>query len=241
MRTSPSSERLGLRALVLASAIASASACAPAPMDAGNGSRGGSTGSGSGGSTGSGGSASSGSGGSSSSGSGGSSSSGTGGSSSGSGGSSMSGSGGARNGGTTGSGGTMAGSGGASGMGGTMAPRDGGAMETGGGADMGGPAAPTFTMVYSMYIGPTCGTCHSMATAGNHKGVVLANKAAAFMTMNAVAGTIVAGNAANSNLVKLLQNMGTGTAKRMPPGGTLATAAQIKLVSDWINAGAMDN
>jgi hypothetical protein len=236
MRISNSSDRLGLRALVLASAMVSASACAPAPMDAGGANNGGSSGSGSGGSggsapSGSGGSAPSGSGGSAPSGSGGSAPSGSGGSGQGSGGM------GARTGGTTGNPGT----GGTTmmGTGGTTMPRpDAGGMETGGGADTMAPAGVTFTMVYTSIFGSmTCNGCHNMTRGG----VNFSTKAMAHSTLMAKAGAVMPNMADNSNLVKLLLNMGTGTARRMPPAGNLLMAPQVDMVKAWINAGAKND
>lgn len=46
---------------------------------------------------------------------------------------------------------------------------------------------------------------------------------------------IVPGDAANSNLVKLIQ------ASKMPKRGDKLTAEQLQLIIDWINAGAQNN
>jgi hypothetical protein len=46
----------------------------------------------------------------------------------------------------------------------------------------------------------------------------------------------VAGNGANSPLVKLLQ----ATSGYMPPSGKLSDS-EIQIIIDWINAGAKDN
>jgi hypothetical protein len=216
-------------------------ACAPAPMDAGDGS-GGSSGSGGsrsggsgsggaspGGSGGSGGSSASGGsgGGTSSGGSGASSggSSGSGGASSGG----VSGSGGARSGGTSGSGGAGSGSGGGGGSATGGASGSGGKTGDAGAGDV-AAGTVTFTQLYTEIFSVTCAgaNCHNPGTSD---GISFKDKATAYKSL--VPKTTA------SILVGRLES--TDVAKRMPKGKPALSPALIQKVKDWIAAGAKDD
>jgi hypothetical protein len=234
-----------LAALFLGSALTLA-ACAPAPMDAGNGggSSGGSSGSNSGGSSGgsnsggsSGGSNSGGSsGGSNSGGSSGSSNSGGSSGSSNSGGSSGSSSGGS-SGGSKSGGSSGSSSGGSSGSssGGSSGSSSGGSS---GMADAGPPAAggQTFTDLYTSVLKPNCTPCHDVA----HDKIIMKDKAMAFATLTGTAGIVMAGMPDKSKLVTEITPQG-GKPPAMPKMKTPLSMADVDKVKAWITAGAKDD
>jgi hypothetical protein len=146
-----------------------------------------------------------------------------------------------------------AGTGGGAGMGAAGAN---GKAGTGGGAGSGAPdggttsdagagdggTAPTFTMVYNLIMGPTpmvpassCagGPCHR--DPGSGKGLEhmdMNTKASAYTSAKKY---VVVGN---PNSSKLYTEINSGA---MPEGKPKLPANLIKLVADWIRAGALDN
>lgn len=108
-----------------------------------------------------------------------------------------------------------------------------------------GPVEPTLSSLQTSIFSRTCanGRCHSGARpsaglsleAGKTHGqlVGVASTSAAGQTR------VVAGNAAESLLVKLLKAPSNGVA-RMPVGGSL-TAAEIAAVEAWVAAGAKND
>lgn len=204
----------------------------------GSGGKGGSGGSGSGGSSGKGGSGGSdgkgGSGG----------SDGKGGS--GSGGSDGKGGSGGGTGGKGGSGGSgaMGGMGGGSAMGGMGGTAAGGMGGTAAGG-MGGTAAEvTFTMVFDTILSKAKGTamgctggCHSSPQ--GDAGVDFSDKTKAYASLtNTNEPMVVAGNAMQSKLYKVLV---PGGSPMMPKGQSPLSADRVKLIADWINAGAKND
>jgi hypothetical protein len=102
---------------------------------------------------------------------------------------------------------------------------------------------PTFTMVHSMLM-MRCGGCHGAAGM-----LMLGAKDAAYTALMADAAgmgcsgmkRVAPGMPAMSVLVMALKMNGCRmTATRMPPTGALPDA-DIKMVEDWITAGAMNN
>jgi hypothetical protein len=150
-------------------------------------------------------------------------------------------------GGTAGSAGS-AGSAGAAGGAGTAGR--GGMGGNAGGSGMGGMggagAAATFTEVYAiimMKCGGGASGCHVTGGSGMLR---MPNKAMARMALVGVASEecqgemrVVAGNAANSTLIKAIE--GTACVQRMPQGRAALTADEIAKFKSWVNAGAMDN
>ncbi|MDX2024376.1 MAG: hypothetical protein SF187_29305 [Deltaproteobacteria bacterium] len=198
----------------------------------GSGGSGGDGGDGGGSSSGGkGGNASGGKGGSANGGSGGSASGGSGGTSAGGGGGTASGgSGGAAGGAGGGSGGAAGGAGGAGGTGGAA-----------GGA--GGSAAPTFKMIYDTILSKTAsaanvgcvgGQCHNVV----HKGVIFEAGGGATAAYNSLKNAMkfVAGNPNMSVIYNEVKN------KEMPKDANAKLSdAQVKMIEDWIKAGALNN
>lgn len=108
---------------------------------------------------------------------------------------------------------------------------------------------PTFTNVYTTVIQGTCTSCH---TAGHSTGLDLSSKAAAYSNLvNKAAGTggttscagktrVTPSAVAASLLFKKIDHS-TDCGNPMPLGGTKLSADKIKLVGDWISAGAKDD
>ncbi len=116
-----------------------------------------------------------------------------------------------------------------------------------------GPAASTFTQVYSDIISPICVTCHNPQGIGVSMGHLdMSTKALAFSDLVGVEamgtqcggmGTrVVAGSAGTSIL---FEKVDPGTpapcGSKMPLGLTPLTTAQADEIQSWINAGAMNN
>ncbi|HXU64953.1 MAG TPA: hypothetical protein VN962_24815 [Polyangia bacterium] len=132
------------------------------------------------------------------------------------------GSGGSASGGTTGAGGTRA-TGGTTGSGGS-----GGVKGTGGSGGSSGTA--TFTQIYTQILSVSCAgsQCHNP---GSQKGISFSSQSTAY---SAVKSRVTAGNATGSSFYSTV-NSGS-----MPPTGKLP-AAQLQMIADWINAGALNN
>jgi hypothetical protein len=141
-------------------------------------------------------------------------------------------------GGSVGTGGSM-GTGGAKGMGGSGAGGSTGKEDAGSGGASG--SAPTFSDVYDqiMAMTPTVpvsscwGPCH--AGPGARDALAKINMTTKALAWTGVMKTVVPGNAATS---KLYTDLATG---KMPQKKPKLPANLIKLVADWINAGAMNN
>lgn len=97
-----------------------------------------------------------------------------------------------------------------------------------GGTVPGGAAAltPTFQSVFTKIIQPKCMGCHD----GTPSALMLT-------TYNQVRAQVVPGNPGTSDLYLSI----TRTTDRMPRGGAALSAEELKAVSDWIVAGAMNN
>ena len=116
-------------------------------------------------------------------------------------------------------------------------------------ADASTSTDPTFTNGYTTVIQGTCTSCH---TAGHSTGLVRSNKAAAYSNLvNKAAGTggttscagrtrVTPSAVAASLLFKKIDHS-TDCGNPMPLGGGKLSADKIKLVGDWISAGAKDD
>jgi len=143
-------------------------------------------------------------------------------------------------GGTTGNTGGSMGTGGSMSTGGSSGNADGGPKDSGGG-DMGGGGAnmAAFMTLYDTLIKPKCGpACH---ITGNNGGLMMPNAMAAYTNLvNKMASNttckmmrVVPGDPTMSVLSKKVSGTMCGT--RMPAGGKpVLTAAEIKMIDDWI-------
>lgn len=103
----------------------------------------------------------------------------------------------------------------------------GGVTGTGGA----GGAAPTFTQIYNQILIVYCAgsNCHDP---GSQKGVGFSTQAGAY---SSVMSLVTPGNGAGSSFYMTV-NGGS-----MPPGGPKLSAANLALISAWIDAGALNN
>jgi len=141
---------------------------------------------------------------------------------------------------TGGSGGSTGGSGGGGSGGAKM---DGGAGMgggDGGGGASGGASMAGFMAVYTGVIMPKCGPCHITGTSG---GLAMPNANTAFTNLvgkaSACAGMmrVTAGDPTKSVLSLIVKGGVMGCASRgaqMPKGRTALSAAEIKMIDDWI-------
>jgi len=107
-------------------------------------------------------------------------------------------------------------------------------------------------MVYTTIISGRCTGCHG---ATHRTGLAMANQGLAYTNLfdrlcgaggagdcaNGTRKRVVASNAAASTLVDKVKNATPACGSRMPLGGAALDAAQIKMIEDWINAGALNN
>lgn len=143
-------------------------------------------------------------------------------------------------GGTTGAAGT--GAAGTKAAGGTTGSAGTSGSDGGVSADAGSDAPPTFTMVYEQILGPTpqvaassCAGAMCHRDPGGGKGIEHINMNTKAMAYVGVKKFLVAGNPTGS---KLYTEVNTGA---MPMGKPKLPANLIKMISDWIKAGALDN
>jgi hypothetical protein len=146
-------------------------------------------------------------------------------------------------GGSTGSTGGSMGTGGSTSTGGSSGSVDGGAKADGGGmggmgGGGGGADMAAFMTLYDGLIKPKCGPgCH---ITGNNGGLMMPNAMAAYTNLvNKMATNttckmmrVKPGDPTMSVLSKKVSGMTCGT--RMPAGKTALTAAEIKMIDDWI-------
>jgi hypothetical protein len=128
-------------------------------------------------------------------------------------------------------GGGATGQAGAGGIGGHAGAAGGGGRAGAGGGAGGGSVPPTFTQIYKTILMVYCqgSECHNPGTQRN---VSFATQAKAYTSARAL---ITAGNAKNSTFYNEVY---TGA---MPPIGDALSESQIKMIADWIDAGAMNN
>jgi hypothetical protein len=90
--------------------------------------------------------------------------------------------------------------------------------------------APTFTDVYTLLDSSCSGSrCHDP---GRQAGVSLTSQATAYTS---VSGYVTPGTATRSTLYAVLSR------GSMPPGGPRLSSADLKMIADWIDAGALDD
>jgi len=128
-------------------------------------------------------------------------------------------------------GGAATGLAGAGGMGGHAGMAGGGGRAGTGGSAGGTSVPPTFTQIYKTILMVYCqgSECHNPGTQRN---VSFATQAKAYTSARAL---ITAGSAKNSTFYNEVY---TGA---MPPIGDALSESQIKMIADWIDAGAMNN
>jgi mono/diheme cytochrome c family protein len=95
---------------------------------------------------------------------------------------------------------------------------------------------PGFAQDVKPILDKRCGSCHGRRPKGNYS-VADYNSV---MTSGDNAPVILAGDAANSTLVKMLNGVETDAGGQMPPSRPLR-ADQIMLIERWINQGAQNN
>ena len=95
---------------------------------------------------------------------------------------------------------------------------------------------PGFAKDVKPILDKSCSTCHSKRLKGNYS-IEDYNKV---MTSGGHAPVIVAGDAANSTLARMLHGIQTAAGGQMPPTRPLQQA-QIDLIERWINQGAQNN
>ncbi len=95
---------------------------------------------------------------------------------------------------------------------------------------------PSFAKDVKPIFDQKCLNCHGKRVKGGYKVDTYEN----VMTSGDHAPVIVAGDAANSTLAKMLRGIKTPAGGQMPPGKPLKPA-QIDLIERWINQGAQNN
>lgn len=120
-------------------------------------------------------------------------------------------------------------------------------------ADTGtGPAAATFTEVYSQIIGPVCSGCHTDGTGATSGKLVMDSQAHAYAALVGVTaagagcGTsgesrVVAGDSASSLMWQKVSMTMPPCGAQMPLGETPLTSAEVQLIAEWIDDGAQND
>ncbi len=95
---------------------------------------------------------------------------------------------------------------------------------------------PSFAKDVKPILDAKCASCHGKRTKANYS-METYDK---LMTSGDHAPNVVAGDAANSNLVQMLRGIKTDAGGQMPPGKQLKKE-QIDLIERWVNQGAPNN
>jgi len=95
---------------------------------------------------------------------------------------------------------------------------------------------PGFTQDVKPILDKRCSSCHGRRPKGNYSVADYDS----VMTSGDNAPVIIAGDAANSTLVKMLNGVKTDAGGQMPPSRPLK-ADQVKLIERWIDQGALNN
>jgi mono/diheme cytochrome c family protein len=95
---------------------------------------------------------------------------------------------------------------------------------------------PSFVKDVKPIFDQKCLVCHGKRVKGGYKMDTYEN----IMTSGNHAPVIIAGDAANSTLAKMLRGIKTPAGGQMPPGRPLKQE-QIELIERWINQGALNN
>jgi len=127
----------------------------------------------------------------------------------------------------------------------TETPSDSGAGDATG--DTATPTAPTFTRIYNNIIAVKCGGCHTTSVSGGldmkdkkTAHAELLKKAEGVACSPTMKTRVVPGNAAKSLIIEKLKPS-PSCGGQMPLARTPLTADSIKMIEDWINAGALNN
>lgn len=123
------------------------------------------------------------------------------------------------------------------------------ATNAGSAADNAGAPA-TFTEIYATILKPTCSECHRPDGIGSFQD--FSSQSSAYTALVGVkasgpsCGTsgktrVVAGNASQSLLFQKVSEANPPCGSQMPLGGPPIASAQMTLVENWINAGALDD
>jgi mono/diheme cytochrome c family protein len=109
------------------------------------------------------------------------------------------------------------------------------------------PTAPTLSLIQAQIFDTTCATCHTDVGRSPAAGLNL-KSGSAFANLVNVASSglpgairVIPGNASGSYLVQKVEGAPGIAGLRMPRNGTPLTDAQIKMIRDWIAAGAPNN
>jgi ABC-type transport system substrate-binding protein len=113
----------------------------------------------------------------------------------------------------------------------------------------GGTQSPTFTNVYTTILQPTCSSHH--APGGDASFLNMSTQSAAYSNLVGVKASgpecassgetrVVAGNASESLLFQKV-NANPKCGGQMPLDESPISSAQITLIENWINAGALNN
>jgi len=110
------------------------------------------------------------------------------------------------------------------------------------------PTAPTLSMIQTQIFDTSCTTCHTdvgrTPSAGLNlkSGSAFANLVGVPSSNSPGAVRVIPGNANNSYLVQKIEGAAGIVGLRMPRNGPpFLSDAQIKMIRDWITAGALNN
>jgi mono/diheme cytochrome c family protein len=95
---------------------------------------------------------------------------------------------------------------------------------------------PSFAKDVKPIFDKKCANCHGKRVKGGYSVATYDQT----MTSGDHAPAIIAGDAANSILVKMLRGIKTEAGGQMPPGRPLKKE-QIELIERWVNQGALNN
>lgn len=114
-------------------------------------------------------------------------------------------------------------------------------------AASGASTAPTLTQIQTQIFDPGCSSCHTDVGRTPSSGLNL-KAGSAFSNLVGVSSVglagavrVIAGNPNSSYLVQKLEGAANIAGVQMPRVGAPLTAAQIKMIRDWITAGALNN
>lgn len=110
------------------------------------------------------------------------------------------------------------------------------------------PTAPTLSLIQTQIFDPGCATCHTDVGRTPFGGLNL-KPGSAFANLVGVPSSglpgairVIAGNANGSYLVQKIEGAAGIAGQRMPRNGPpFLTDAQVKMIRDWIAAGALNN
>ena len=110
------------------------------------------------------------------------------------------------------------------------------------------PAGPTFSQIQAEILTPTCSPCHT-DEGRNPSGGLNLKSGSAYSNLVGVASTgkpgatrVIAGNPSGSYLVQKLEGAADIAGLRMPRNGPpYLTDAQVTLIRQWIQNGALNN